>query len=73
MDLSMPIMDGFTATKHLRKLPSMRDVPILAVSAYVHDKVWCDRAVAAGCNACLGKPLNYEKLGAMLERFGSAA
>ena len=68
MDLSMPVMDGFTATRHLRALPQTRLVPIVAVSAYVHDKVWCDRALAAGADECLGKPLEHDRLGAILTR-----
>ena len=68
MDLRMPGMDGFTAARILRDLPETAGVPIIAVSAYVSDKVWCDRAIAAGCVACLGKPVNYADLATLLER-----
>ena len=62
MDLCMPVMDGFEATRALRLIPGTCRVPIIAVSAYVGDKEWCDKAIAAGCNACIGKPIDFETL-----------
>ena len=41
-------------------------VPIIAVSAYVGDKAWCDRAKAAGCNECVGKPVDFDALERLL-------
>ena len=73
MDLRMPVMDGFVATQTLRALPATHDVPIIAVSAYVGDKDWCDRAKASGCNECVGKPVNYEALVTVMRRFVTAA
>jgi two-component system cell cycle response regulator DivK len=69
MDLRMPVMDGFAATESLRALPATRAVPIIAVSAYVGDKDWCDRAKASGCNECVGKPVSYEALVTVIRRF----
>jgi CheY-like chemotaxis protein len=73
MDLSMPVMDGFAATRALRLIPETCDVPIIAVSAYVGDKEWCDKAKAAGCNECIGKPIDLEALDDVLRRFVSFA
>lgn len=61
MDLMMPVMDGITATRRLRELPGLRQVPVLAVSAGVSPE---DRAgaLAAGAQAFLPKPLDEESL-----------
>ena len=69
MDLRMPVMDGFTATRLLREAPATRDVPIIALSAYLTDKTWCERAKAAGCNECLAKPVDYDDLARVLKRY----
>lgn len=67
MDLHMPVMDGFTAARRLRELPQTRSIPIVAVSAYVREKAWCERALAAGMNECLCKPFDHAVLTVMLE------
>ena len=69
MDMRMPVMDGFTATRLLRDAPATCNVPIIALSAYMHDKAWCARAKAAGCNECVGKPVDYDDLERVIKRF----
>ena len=69
MDLRMPVMDGFTAVRQLRQAPDTRTVPIIAVSAYLHDSAWRDRAKEVGCNDCIGKPIDYDQLERMLQQF----
>ena len=69
MDLRMPVMDGFTATRLIRETPEAAAVPIIAVSAYVRDKVWHDKAIAAGCNDCIPKPVDHEKLQRLLAHY----
>jgi CheY-like chemotaxis protein len=55
MDLSMPLMDGFEATRALKADPATRDIPIIALTAYsLHlPEEW---ALSAGCAAYLRKP-----------------
>jgi CheY-like chemotaxis protein len=72
MDLGMPVMDGFAAVRALRQQSEARDTPIIAVSAYVGDKAWSDRALAAGCNACVLKPVDSKNLAAVLRQFAQA-
>lgn len=55
MDLAMPGMDGWDATRRIRSLPGLEGVIILAVSAYV-DSVSRRLAYDAGCNDFLVKP-----------------
>lgn len=59
MDLKMPIMDGFEATKAIRKQYSY--LPIIALTAYtLHaDK---NKAINSGCNDILTKPINKETM-----------
>lgn len=72
MDLNMPVMDGFAATRALRDHPATSKVPIVAVSAYLTDKSWCDRAIAAGCDDCVAKPVDFDALDRVLARFAPA-
>jgi two-component system, cell cycle response regulator DivK len=60
MDLSMPEMDGLSATKALRELPSLRDVPIIALTANVMkgDK---EKSLAAGCDGYIPKPIDIDR------------
>lgn len=66
LDLNMPVMDGFATARKLRQEASTASALIVAVSGYVRDKAWCDRALAAGVDECLAKPMDYEKLEVML-------
>jgi len=61
MDLRMPDLDGIEATRRLRVMPALRDTPIVAVTAaaFAEDRA---RALAAGCNAHLAKPVLLETL-----------
>ncbi|MFL6254421.1 MAG: response regulator [Pyrinomonadaceae bacterium] len=67
MDLSMPAMDGFATIHQLRRLIGLRDVPVIAVSAHAAREVHED-ALAAGCREFITKPVNIEKLKAVVER-----
>lgn len=73
MDLNMPVMNGFEATRRLRVLPRMGRAHIIAISGYLHDNpAWCDRAYAAGCDKCFGKPVDSELLHTELQRLDVA-
>lgn len=66
MDLAMPNMDGFEATRHIRMDPELSSVHIIAITAF-SDAVSTQRALAAGCNAILAKPCPPEILAACVE------
>jgi PAS domain S-box-containing protein len=61
MDLVMPVMDGFEATRQLRRSPQFEHTIIIAASASVldHDK---QNSLNLGCNAFLPKPIQYAQL-----------
>ncbi len=66
MDLAMPNMDGFEATRQIRQDPDLRSTHIIAVTAF-SDLVNTQRALAAGCNAILAKPCPPDVLTACVE------
>ena len=67
MDLSLPLIDGLTATRRIRNLPGLSKVPIVAVSA--HDTAdFHSEALAAGCNAYVTKPIDYPELEEVVNR-----
>ncbi len=57
MDIHMPDMDGLTATRRIREMPGMADLPIIAMTASVLQDER-DACYAAGMNAHLGKPID---------------
>jgi signal transduction histidine kinase/CheY-like chemotaxis protein len=57
MDIKMPVMDGFTAVKLIRK--AKLTVPIIAQTAYSDDR---DSAIAVGCNGFISKPFDKKSL-----------
>lgn len=65
MDLQMPVMDGFEATRLLRQDPTLVHLPIIAMTAnaMTSDR---DACLAAGMNAHIGKPFNLSELTALL-------
>lgn len=67
MDLAMPNLDGFEATRRIRAIPELASVPILALSAFT-DRMTIERALAAGCTDILAKPCTPERLVECVER-----
>ena len=70
MDLSMPEMDGWNATAHLKADEHTRGIPVLALTAHTlpGDR---KRAIDAGCDGYISKPINvasFDKLVATLLR-----
>jgi CheY-like chemotaxis protein len=61
MDLSLPVLDGLAATELIRSNPDLRDTIIVAVTAH-SDQDYRSRALTAGCNAFVSKPIDFEWL-----------
>jgi len=61
MDLEMPELDGLAATRKIRNMKELQNVPVLAVSAYGADQFRED-ALAAGCNEYVSTPFEPEAL-----------
>jgi len=67
MDLEMPVVDGWEATRRLRSNPQTRDIPVIALSAHALAGER-ERALAAGCNEFDSKPIEFDRLGATVRR-----
>ncbi len=61
MDMEMPQLDGLSATRQIRRLKDLGDVPIVAVSAYGADQ-FRELALAAGCNEYVSTPFEPKSL-----------
>jgi len=68
MDLSLPEMNGWEATRALKADPALAKIPVVAITAHamVGDR---ETAIAAGCAECLTKPYELEELIALVERY----
>jgi CheY-like chemotaxis protein len=66
MDVKMPVMDGYEATRQIRKFN--KDVVIIAQTAYglSEDK---SKAIGAGCNDYISKPLDIAVLKGMIMKY----
>ena len=67
MDLEMPVVDGWEATRRLRRNPQTRDIPVIALSAHALAGER-ERALAAGCNEFDSKPIEFDRLVATVRR-----
>lgn len=67
MDLMMPVLDGVMATEIIRNMDEKNEIPIIALTAY-HD-LYQKRAIAAGCNEVIEKPLSLDRLQPLLNHY----
>ncbi len=68
MDMSLPVMDGFEATRAIREQESTREIPVIALTAFVHEYDR-SRALEAGCVEYETKPVDMKRLIDKIERF----
>ncbi|MGE3746178.1 MAG: response regulator [Sphingomonadaceae bacterium] len=68
MDIQLPIMDGYEATRRIKAQPAMKDVPIIAVTSYAlsGDE---QKARDAGCDDFVPKPYSPRQLLAKIRQY----
>ena len=68
MDIQLPVMDGYEATRRIRAIPELAQVPIIAVTSY---SLSGDEAKAreAGCDGYIAKPFSPRQLLAKVREF----
>jgi CheY-like chemotaxis protein len=72
MDLNLPGMDGLTLTRVLRENPAYERLPIVAFSAE-NTRGDEQRAIAAGCNGYITKPIRIGSFGSEVRRYLASA
>jgi len=72
MDLSLPKLDGLAATRKIRQKKGLKRVPIVAVSAHDSPESRTE-ALEAGCDEYVTKPIDFDNLHAILQRFTNEA
>ena len=72
MDISMPVMDGFTATRRIHEESRFQSIPIVTLTALVSEHE-VDKMFDSGANGYLSKPLKIGRLYSAMERFLSPA
>jgi two-component system cell cycle response regulator DivK len=68
MDMGMPILDGWEATRRLKGAPATHSIPIIALTAYavIEDRAKC---LSVGCDEYETKPVDFPRLLAKMQRF----
>lgn len=66
LDIQLPTMDGYSVARELRSNEALKHIPIVAVTSYAMagDR---EKALAAGCNGYIEKPINPETFVAEIE------
>jgi len=72
MDLEMPVIDGWEATRRLKGNPQTHDIPVIALSAHALAGER-EKAMAAGCDEFDTKPIEFERLVATVRRLLAVA
>jgi two-component system, cell cycle response regulator DivK len=68
MDINLPILDGYEVTRRLRANATFKSMPIIGLSAHAMSGD-ADKAIQAGCNDYLTKPINEDALFAKLKEY----
>jgi CheY-like chemotaxis protein len=72
MDMSLPVIDGWEATRRIKATPELRKIPIIALTAHAMatDR---DKALEAGCDDYDTKPIELQRLQGKIETLLAAA
>src|SRR5467141_4645989 len=68
MDIQLPVLDGYEATRRIKADPALRAIPVIAVTSYALSGEE-DKARAAGCDAYVTKPFSPRALLAKIREY----
>mgnify|MGYP001615120093 FL=1 len=68
MDIQLPGIDGITLIKQIKETTALKDIPIIAVTAYAM-KGDEEKIMEAGCDAYVSKPINTQELPLIVEKY----
>ena len=71
MDMNLPVMDGWEATRRIKAAPATRAIPVVALTAHAMSGD-AEQAMAAGCDAFETKPVEFGRLTATMDRLLAA-
>jgi two-component system, cell cycle response regulator DivK len=69
MDIQLPIMDGYTATRRIKADPALRSIKIIAVTSYALSGEEEKKAREAGCDDYVPKPFSPRQLLAKIKQY----
>jgi len=72
LDMKMPRLDGLTVTRLIRSHPNLHEVPIVAVTGNATPQFQAE-ALRAGCNCCLVKPIDFDRLEELIQMLTRSA
>ena len=67
MDMDLPVLDGWEATRRLKTDVSLKSIPVIALTAHAL-QTDCDRAYQAGCDDFATKPIEFAELISKIDR-----
>ncbi len=67
MDLNLPVMDGWEATRRIKSAPETRHIPVLCITAHAMSEDR-ERGRVAGCDEYETKPIEFERILAKIDR-----
>ncbi len=70
MDMSLPVLDGWEATRRIKSDETLKNIPVIGLTAHAMsgDR---ERALGAGCDEYATKPIDFEKLLEIIARFAA--
>lgn len=68
LDIQLPVMDGYTVARELRKNPELASIPIVAVTSFamIGDR---EKAIEAGCSGYIEKPIDPQTFMVQVEEY----
>jgi two-component system cell cycle response regulator DivK len=67
MDISLPMVNGLTTTKAIREFSGSRHIPIIAVTAF--GNLYYEQVMEAGCDELIDKPVDFEILEPVINKY----